>query len=307
MDVFHGKMPEPLPLKVPELYKRLPVGFLEGDNNPAILSEAFWRIYAEMNIKPPDASDPLRICFYSAGGGRAEMYIIEQLICMGYRFDEVCLCDSHYANETTVIYINLVTQMDVILRGKYKLLVSNDALITNTLREIEESKEDPNKFKYDAIIGIHIQATTMADSGNYSANLMYIRNLMNILSTWTAMSKIASKIAPNTIGSFFPQAIIIVRRSGPSEPHDLFISRKPLIITHAKYIEVQNIVNRMDRGNHDQDYTENVSPLLVILRGAHDEFMKANPMFAINGTFGIPQQGGHQRSYHHNRRMYWLL
>jgi hypothetical protein len=315
MRVFYGKLPEQLgapkvPPKEPVLYKQLPYSGLEdGEDNPLILDDAFWKFFDAARLRGSDMRRPLRLCFYSAGGGRAEMFFIEKLIQMNYPLGKVCLCDIAYSGKDSAIYKNLVTQMDKILRGKYKLLESNNALITETLREMEQDWRDPLQFKYDAIIAIHYMGLILSQvdknlSPNDKSILEYAKAQMSELSTLRDMANIASIIKQTNIDSIFPQ-VIEIYTNGQSK---LSIRMRESTITRDRYRGI-SMMPHVDQARHDQGYLQHVSPVLNQLHIEHAEFMEANPMFAIDSTFGLPppQQGGHRHQYHHNRQMYRLL
>jgi hypothetical protein len=272
----------------PVQYKKIPWGFLDGGDSPAKLSEAFTAIYKEMNLKPPEASAPLRLCFYSAGAARAEVYIIEKLMIEGYRIGMVYLCDTEYGKKSFEANEQIIADVMKQLGIRYKLLKSNDALIAETLQEIEESGKDAILFKYDAIIGIHNQTISALGTGIKGLTpvndkmLAVIGNLTEKIKVLNDTSKIAKMIAPTMIDTFFPPLIAV----GSNGPTDIIIFRKPSTTTNELYRRWYNFLPPPYKHIRDEYYENTISPLYRKFLEMQNNFIRANPLFMMSGKFG---------------------
>jgi hypothetical protein len=243
-----------------------------------------------MNLKPPDTSDALRLCFYSAGAARTEVYVIEMLIIKGYRISKVYLCDIEYGKESFASHEKIIVEIMGRLRISYKLLKSNDALIAETLKEIDDSGEDANIFKYDAIIAIHGNDVESLASGIKGLTLMndVILGIVFILTAKVKLlmdtSKIAQKIAPTPIDAFFPP-LISVASGGKGCP--IVVFRRRSITTQENYRKYYKMIDRFQH-SHDGYYNNTIVPLYNKFLEMDNEFKDANPLFGMNGSFGRP-------------------
>jgi hypothetical protein len=313
---------------VPVHYKQLPIGDLEaGKFDLGILENTFLSIYYQL-IDKISAGKKINLCFFSAGSGRTELYIIERLLQEGALINEVIMCDHVYGNKTSAEYTALIK----ILSGfnfTYSLLASNNDLMIDRLQKglkimhehhgvISSSSEAVKNIMIDAIIGIHYQSVNVYPPETMQFALNMINNISEQIDIANSLSLIELTFG-NKI-DFFPKNIIAYYRVPGPKVYDPYVVTIPLKPKLTKQIDdIRMIVTEIDRkysggtfiDPRDKPVYDKLHKEYRLLLQKYDNFIKDNPDYNVRGSESerkIVLQGGNGTDpYIVNKNMYLQL